>query len=169
YQVKELGATNLWVSILNLSNTGGSLLGYGFWVKYMEKNGSLKSLFVSTLGIFTVPFVYAFSRSLYTLAFFNVITGIVFSGVMLSLFNALLDMTPDLRKTTYIGYYNTAINISAIFAPMVGVALLNALNYRSAFLISAGLRVAGSLAFGYIYYLDQRSTTIKPHSHSIAS
>ena len=164
YQVKELGATNLWVSILNLSNTGGSLLGYGFWVKYMEKNGSLKSLFVSTLGIFIVPFVYAFSRSLYTLAFFNILTGMVFSGVVLSLFNALLDMTPDLRKTTYIGYYNTAINTSAIFAPMAGVALLNALNYRPAFLTSAGLRVAGSLAFGYIYYLEQHQKTTKQNA-----
>ena len=164
YQVKELGATNLWVSILNLSNTGGSLLGYGYWVKHMGKNGSLKTLFVSTLGIFIVPLVYAFSRSLYTLAFFNIVTGIVFSGVMLSLFNALLDMTPELRKTTYIGYYNTAINVSAIFAPIAGVALLNALNYRSAFLISAVLRVAGSLAFGLIYNMERRQPTIKPPS-----
>jgi len=155
YQVKELGATNLWVSILNLSNTGGSLLGYGYWVKHMEKNGSLKTLFVSTSGIFIVPFVYAFSRSLYTIAFFNILTGVIFSGVLLSLFNALLDMTPESRKTTYIGYYNTAINISAIFAPMAGVALLNAFNYRWAFLLSAALRIAGGLAFGAIYYFEQ--------------
>lgn len=161
YQVKELGATNLWVSILNLSNTGGSLLGYGFWTRHMQKNGSLKTLFVSTLGIFIVPFVYAYSRSLYTIAFFNIVTGAVFSGVMLSLFNALLDMTPELRKTTYIGYYNTAINASAIFAPMAGVALLNAFNYRTAFLVSAGLRMAGSLAFGLIWYLESRPARLK--------
>jgi MFS family permease len=156
YQVRELGATNLWVSILNLSNTGGSLVGYGFWSKYMERNGSLKTLFVSTLGIFIVPAVYAFSRSLYTIAFFNILTGAIFSGVMLSLFNSLLDMTPDERKTTYIAYYNTAITASTIFAPMAGVALLNLLNYRWAFLTTAALRLSGSLAFGLVYYLERR-------------
>jgi MFS family permease len=162
YQVKELGATNLWVSILSLSNTGGSLVGYGFWSRYMEKNGSLKTLYRSTLGIFIVPLVYAFSRSLLTIAFFNILTGVIFSGVMLSLFNALLDMTPDERKTTYIGYYNTAINGSAIFAPMAGVALLNLVGYRYAFLSAAALRLCGSLAFGIVYLLEKRSQIDKP-------
>lgn len=158
YQVRELGATNLWVSILNLSNTGGTLVGFGFWSKYMERNGSLKTLFVSTLGIFLVPVVYAFSRSLYTIAFFNLLTGAIFSGVMLSLFNSLLDMTPDERKTTYIAYYNTAITISAIFAPMAGVALLSFMNYRTAFLATGALRLAGSLAFGLVYFLERRES-----------
>lgn len=156
YQTKELGANNLWISILHLSNTGGSLLGYGFWAKYMERNGSLKTLFASTLGIFIVPVVYAFSRDLLTITFFNVITGIIFSGVMLALFNSLLDMTPEERKTTYIGYYNTAITASAIFAPMAGVAMLELWGYRPAFLIAATLRIMGSLAFGLIYLLEKR-------------
>ena len=155
YQTKELGANNLWISILHLSNTGGSLLGYGFWAKYMEKNGSLKALFASTSGIFIVPLVYAFSRDLYTIAFFNILTGAIFSGVMLSLFNALLDMTPEERKTTYIGYYNTAITASAIFAPMAGVAMLELWGYRPAFIIAAILRILGSLAFGLIYFLEK--------------
>ncbi|HSL93539.1 MAG TPA: MFS transporter [Bacillota bacterium] len=158
YQVRELGATNQWVSILNLSNTGGSLVGYGFWSKYMERNGSLKTLFVSTLGMFVVPVVYAFSRSFYTIAFFNILTGAIFSGVMLSLFNSLLDMTPDERKTTYIAYYNTAVTASAIFAPMAGVALLGLLGYRWAFLATGALRLAGSLAFGLVYYLERRES-----------
>lgn len=162
YQTKVLGANNLWISILNLSNTGGSLLGYGFWTRHMQKNGSLKTLFTSTLGIFIVPLVYAFSTSLYTIAFFNIVTGAIFSGVMLSLFNALLDMTPEERKTTYIGYYNTAINASAIFAPMAGVALLNAFGYQAAFLTSAALRLAGSLAFGLVYYLESKAAKTLP-------
>jgi MFS family permease len=154
YQTKELGANNLWISILTLSNTGGSLLGYGFWVRYSERHGSLKTLFTSTLGIFIVPLIYAYSRSLLTLTVFNILTGVIFSGVMLSLFNALLDMTPEERRTTYIGYYNTAINASAIAAPLAGVALLNLFGYRVAFLICALLRLLGSLAFGAVHWLE---------------
>ncbi|MDP3057926.1 MAG: MFS transporter, partial [bacterium] len=112
------------------------------------------------IGIFLVPVVYAFSRSLYVITFFNIITGAIFSGVMLSLFNALLDMTPELRKTTYIGYYNTFITASAIFAPICGVALLNAFGFRTAFLIAAALRVGGSLAFGWVNKLEKRDASL---------
>lgn len=167
YQTKELGANNLWISILALSNTGGSLLGYGFWVKYSQKHGSLKTLFASTLGIFIVPLVYAYSRSLVVIAFFNILTGVIFSGVMLSLFNSLLEMTPEESKTTYIGYYNTAITASAIAAPLAGVALLNVFGYRVAFLLAAALRLLGSLAFGGMHYLEckqQREAPTHPPS-----
>jgi len=156
YQTKELGANNLWISILTLGNTGGSLLGYGFWVRYSQRYGSLKTLFASTLGIFIVPLVYAYSRSLVTIALFNILTGVIFSGVMLSLFNSLLDMTPEERRTTYIGYYNTAINASAIAAPLAGVAMLNMFGYTTAFLLAAALRLLGSLAFGAVHYLESR-------------
>jgi len=155
YQIKELGANNLWISILSLSNTGGSLLGYGFWVRYSQRHGSLRTLFASTLGIFIVPLIYAYSRSLVTIAFFNILTGVIFSGVMLSLFNTLLDMTPEAKRTTYIGYYNTAINASAMVAPLAGVAMLNLFGYKTAFLVAAALRLMGSLAFGAVYYLER--------------
>lgn len=154
YQTKELGANNLWISILTLGNTGGSLLGYGFWVRYSHRHGSLRTLFTSTLGIFIVPLVYAYSRSLMTIALFNILTGVIFSGVMLSLFNTLLDMTPEERRTTYIGYYNTAINVSAIAAPLAGVAMLNLFGYKVAFLVAALLRLLGSLAFGAVHWLE---------------
>ncbi|MBT9134587.1 MAG: hypothetical protein DDT39_00593 [Firmicutes bacterium] len=155
YQIRELGANNLWISVLALSNTGGSLLGYGFWVRYSQRHGSLKTLFTSTLGIFIVPLVYAYSRSLATIAFFNILTGVIFSGVMLSLFNTLLDMTPEERKTTYIGYYNTAISASAIAAPLAGVFMLNLFGYKVAFLVAAALRLLGSLAFGVVYWIER--------------
>ncbi len=165
YQTKELGANNLWISILTLSNTGGSLLGYGFWVRYSQRFGSLKTLFTSTLGIFIVPLVYAYSRSLVTIAFFNILTGVIFSGVMLSLFNTLLDMTPEERRTTYIGYYNTAINASAIAAPLAGVAMLNLFGYKTAFLVAALLRLLGSLAFGVVHHLESAEQR-KAESHA---
>ncbi|HEY3314495.1 MAG TPA: MFS transporter [Bacillota bacterium] len=116
YQVHVLEANNTWISLLSLANTGGSLVGYGFWARYAERHGNLKTLFISTFGLFVVPVVYAFSHSLYTVTFWNLATGLVLSGVTLSLFNSLLEMTPDQRKTTYIAYYNTGITLSTVVA-----------------------------------------------------
>ncbi|MGE5561540.1 MAG: MFS transporter [Chloroflexota bacterium] len=156
YQVKVLGANNQWVSILNLMNTGGSLVGYGFWVGVMRRHGNLKALFYSTIWIFVVPAVYAFSHNLWTIAVFNMLTGAIFSGVNLALFNALLEATPERNKTSYIAYYNTAITVSAIIAPMIGVGLLNFMNYMWAFIACAVLRVLGALCFLFISNLEER-------------
>jgi len=157
YQVKELGATNTWISILSLSNTLGSILGYSFWPKILTKHGNLKTLFASGVWIFIVPTVYAFSKSLATIGVFNFLTGAIFAGVNLSLFNTLLDVTPTENKATYIAYYTTVINASAIFAPMVGVGLGDKFGFFWAFIICAALRLASSLTFLLLNYLEKQS------------
>lgn len=157
YQVKVLKANNLWVSLLSLANTGGSLVGYGFWVRQMNKYGNLKTLFMSSIWIFIVPLAYAFSKNLVTVALFNLLTGAIFSGVNLALFNALLEVSPEERKATYIAYYTTAVNASAIVAPMAGVGLLNFLDFFWAFILCAALRIVGSLTFLLVNYLEDKS------------
>jgi len=162
YQVKVLGANNLWISLLALANTGGAIVGYGYWASFADRHGHLKTLVVSTLGIFMVPLYYAFSHSLLTITALNLATGVIFAGVTLALFNALLEQTPDEHKTTYIAYYNTAITLMAVFAPMVGVALLNVFSFFWAFLLCAVGRVLGSLAFYTVLRLEERATRDTP-------
>lgn len=147
YQVKVLGANNLWISLLNLANTGGSLVGYGFWAAFADRHGHLKTLVVSTMAIFMVPVYYAVSHSLLTIMVLNLATGAVFSGVNLALFNALLERTPGERRTTYIAYYNTAITATMVFAPVAGVGLLNFAGFFWAFILCATGRIVGGLSF----------------------
>lgn len=156
YQVKVLGANNFWVSLLSLMGTGGSLIGYGFWVYVLNRHGNLKTLFYSTLLIFIVPLAYAFSHSLWVVVVFNLVTGAIFSGVNLALFNALLEVTPDVRKTSFIAYYNTCITIASIIAPIAGVSLLNIMNFQWAFITCALLRIVGSFCFLVVNRLEER-------------
>lgn len=156
YQTKVLNANNMWVSLLNLANTSGSLVGYGFWVKKMNKYGNLRTLFMSSVLIFIVPLAYALSKSLAMVAGFNMLTGAVFSGVNLALFNTLLEVTPEDNKATYIAYYTTAVNASAIFAPMIGVGLLNAFGYFWAFMICAAMRFVASFGFLALSFVEKR-------------
>lgn len=164
YQVKVLGANNTWVSLLNLTNTGGTLLGYGFWAKKSNQYGNLTTLFLASLGIFIVPVAYAVSKSLVTVAVFNLLTGAIFSGVNLALFNQLLEVTPEKNKTTYIAYYTTAVNGAAIVAPLLGVSLLSLFGFFWAFLACALLRFGGSFMFLLVRSLDRRADARKASS-----
>jgi MFS family permease len=155
YQVNVLGANNMWVSLLNLANTSGSLIGFGFWVRQMRKHGNLKTLFLSGVWIFVVPLAYALSESLATVAAFNLLTGAVFSGVNLALLNTLLEVTPEEKKATYIAYYTTAVTSATIVAPMVGVGLLNSLGFFWAFISCAVMRLLGSFVFLLVNIIEK--------------
>jgi predicted MFS family arabinose efflux permease len=156
YHVRVLHANNLWVSLLSLMNTGGALAGYGFWTRYISRHGNLRALCLATLPIFMVSVVYAFATELYSIAVANLFVGVVFSGVNLALLNTLLEMTPDEQKTSYIAYFNTAITISSIVAPLIGVGLLRFMSFRPAFLVTAGIRLSGSAAYYALYKAEKR-------------
>ncbi len=157
YQVQVLGASNTWISLLSLTSTGGSLLGFGFWAAQANRHGHLWALKTSSLGMFLVPVVYAISKDLPTLALFNLLTGTIFSGVNLSMFNCLLEVTPEEAKATYIAYYTSAVNLVSVGAPFLGVMLLGHMSFQSAFLVAAVLRMLGSLVYHYVYRLEQRA------------
>ena len=161
YQVKELGANNLWVSLLTLANSSGALFGYGLWAKVADRRGHLGSLCLASTGMFLVPLFYALLHSLVALAILNLAVGVIFSGVILGLFNALLESVPEERTTTYIAYYNTAITLTTVFAPLVGVGLLKLTGFFWAFLICAVGRVLGSYCF-YLVLWSRRREEARP-------
>ncbi len=156
YQVRVLEASNTWIGLLSLVNTGGTLLGFGFWARQAERRGHMWTLSVSSAGLWVVPVIYAYSTNLPTLAAFNLLIGAVFSGVALSLFNCLLEVTPEEHKATYIAYYTSAVNLSSVVAPMLGVALLGRLGFTRAFLLCAAFRAGASLLYRLLYLLDRR-------------
>ena len=155
YQVKELGAGNFWISLLALLNTGGNLVGYGFWVKQIEKRGNLFVVWVSALPLVVVPFTYAFSHSLIVIAILTVFIGVTLSGLTVALFNSLLDATPEMNRTSYIAYYNTAVTVTSIIAPLWGVLVFQWWGFQAAFLICFGQRILGAMAL--IWLWTQRS------------
>jgi MFS family permease len=158
YQVKELHAGNAVLGILTLLNTGGNLFGYKFWVAQIERKGNLHVQWLSALTLILVPFTYSFTGllprttwlgvdvSLYVIGTLNIFIGAALSGLILSLFNSLLEATPEKNRTSYIAYYNTTITLTAVIAPLWGVFVYELWGYQVAFLICGLQRIAGAAA-----------------------
>lgn len=156
YRVKILGANNVWISIFSLMSTAGSLIGFRFWVNFIEKHGNIKTLFFSTINIFIVPAVHAFFGNLYAIAAVELLAGTMFAGVNLALFNTLLEVIPNKSKTSYIAYYNSAITCATIISPLAGVSLLKIMNFKWAFITCALLRLLGSFGFLALSLLEEK-------------
>jgi len=122
----------------------------------IKRWGNHRALFISTLPIFVPSLIYAFSRELYTVAISNLLVGAIFAGVNITLFNSLLDVVPERHRTSYIAYFNTAVTVSSVIAPLLGVALLGLMGFQEAFLVTAGIRLIGSLAYGVLYRAEAR-------------
>jgi len=163
YQVKDLGAGNAVLGILTLLNTGGNLFGYKFWVAQIEKKGNLHVQWLSALALVAVPFTYSFTGllprvplfgvdiSLYVIGGLNVFIGATLSGLILSLFNSLLEATPEKNRTSYIAYYNTSITVTAVIAPLWGVFVYELWGYQVAFLLCGVQRILGSAALIWLW------------------
>lgn len=164
YQVKELQAGNAVLGILTLLNTGGNLFGYRFWVAQIEKKGNLHVQWLSALTLVLVPFTYSITGflprvnllgadvSLWIIGLLNIFVGMALAGLILALFNSLLEATPEKNRTSYIAYYNTTITITAVIAPLWGVFAYEMWGYQSAFLICGAQRILGVSALIWLWW-----------------
>ncbi|MEI8095078.1 MAG: MFS transporter [Spirochaetales bacterium] len=155
YQVKELHAGNFALGLLTLANTGGNLMGYKFWVGQIEKKGNLHVQWMSASALILVPLTYALTGflprisllgidlSLYIIGTLSILVGAALSGLILSMFNSLLEATPEKNRTSYIAYFNTANTITAIIAPLWGVTAYELWGWQTAFWICFGQRLVG--------------------------
>jgi MFS family permease len=163
YQVKELHAGNFALGLLTLANTGGNLLGYKFWVGQIERKGNLHVQWMSASALILVPLTYALTGflprvsflgidlSLYIIGALSILVGAALSGLILSMFNSLLEATPEKNRTSYIAYFNTANTVTAIIAPLWGVAAYELWGWQTAFWICFGQRVVGISALIFLW------------------
>ncbi len=163
HQVRNLGATESWIAIISVVNGGMAFLSYGMWRRLVEKKGNQFALIFATLGISTSPFLYAMSTSLYHLVAVNGLIGVALAGIILVLFNSLLDVVPDDGRTIYIAVYTMLINFSATIAPMVGIGLLEGAGIIIALSVAGTVRLLGTGAFA-LRYLKYRGTEADSHT-----
>ena len=76
-----------------------------------------------------------------------VVGGVASAGFGLSLFNRLLEVTPNERRPSFLAAYNVLINVAVFVAPMIGTALIDSIGIVNALLLGGLLRFAGFVAF----------------------
>lgn len=147
YTIKILGANESWLSIMTISSGISSIIASIFWAKLADKKGNSFTLAIATMGMAVTPIFYAISRSLFVLVFFVMSVGVFVAGTVLTLFNLLLEVTPNENRTVYIAVYNILINISATIAPLLGVWIKDMTSIYVALVVVAIMRMTGSIAF----------------------
>ncbi|MGE5528481.1 MAG: MFS transporter [Patescibacteria group bacterium] len=162
YQVRYLGATNLWTAIFAVTSTISSVATYGWWGRRAERSGTTRMLVLAAGGLALTPVFFALSSSLYPVALFNLAVGFFAAGANLLFFSGLLEVTPEEDRAAYIAYNNTLVNLSAFAAPLLGGLCASWLGIKAALVVTAVARLCGAAIIARFLALPARQLAQAP-------
>jgi hypothetical protein len=147
YQVINLGADELWLSIIGILSAIGMFAGFKFWNRVIIKHGNIRTAVFATLGMSINPVIMAVFPNLYWVSGVNLFLGFFTAGTVTVLLSALLEVTPQENRVVYVGTYNTFVNASLAISPIVAFLVLRAVGIIPALVVVCVCRLIGALAF----------------------
>ena len=151
YNVRIAEATILWISIFSVANQLVQIFTFPLWKKWAEQKSNTLMLVWAALGMALVPFLTVLSTNLYYLTIVNALSGFFISGVVLLLFNLLLEQSPSETRTYCITTYNVLLSFVAFIAPQIGILLLEGLGIQKSMELNSILRIGSAFVFLLMY------------------
>lgn len=151
YHVRVVGATIFWISMFSVGNMLMQILTFPLWKKWAERKSNVLVFVWAAVGMATTPFLTVLSTNLYYLTLVQTMSGFFLSGVVLLLFNLLLEQSPEESRTYCITTYNVLLAVVAFLAPQIGIWLLDVLGVETAMYINSGLRLLSAALFFFVY------------------
>ena len=159
YNVRIAEATILWISIFSVANQLVQIFTFPLWKKWAEQKSNTLMLVWAALGMALVPFLTVLSTNLYYLTIVNGISGFFVSGVVLLLFNLLLEQSPTETRTYCITTYNVLLSFVAFLAPQIGILLLEGLGIQKSMELNSIMRIGSAFIFLLMYFKTKQSRT----------
>lgn len=112
-------------------NTGTAVflqvLTLNYWGRINDVFGSRALLIVCGSMVPTLPLFWLLSTNFWYLLFIQVLAGIAWGGFSLSSGNALYDLIPQAKRSTYQALHNVSLAVGVFLGSMVGVGLIKLL------------------------------------------
>ncbi|PSR37736.1 MAG: hypothetical protein C7B44_02150 [Sulfobacillus thermosulfidooxidans] len=147
YQIGQAHATALWLGLFTVAALISQAISFPSWRALARRQGGMRALGISALGLASVPWLTVLSRNLWILTGVNFESGLFLSGVNLLLFTELLAHIPPAYRTQYIVMYNVALGAVAFIAPEFGIVALHQWHMHGAMVLSSIWRACGAITF----------------------
>ena len=147
YQIKYLGADEMWLTILAVTSQLAMVASFTFWQRQISKRGLKTIVAISTFGMALTPIIFMLSPNLYILNVVGIVTGFFTSGCITSILCSTIDASPDKDRMVYMNVHATLTNITLFISPLVGNLFLGLLGIKTALLLTSLFRFIGSFAF----------------------
>lgn len=147
YWVRSLHASDSFIGLILTVQSITTMLVYPLLPRLAHRIGNRGLVTVSALLVSLYPLATAFTFTLEPLLLIAMIGGA--GGAMFGLgsFNLLLEVTPQVRRPSFIATFNAASFTAGFIAPFVSTTLLNVIDINQDLLLGAALRLLGALSF----------------------
>ena len=125
YMLRELHFDYTTFTIVTLTEALATILTLSLWGKYVDKNGDLKVLWISSLGMCMVPILWALSTNLYYLIAVQVFRGVIGAGFSIATTNFLFDAVTPQRRSLCSAYSAILSGMGIFFGAILGGVLLS--------------------------------------------
>ncbi|MEH7492110.1 MFS transporter [Neobacillus niacini] len=158
YHVRIAEATILWISIFSVACQLVQIFTFPLWKKWAEARSNTLTLVWAALGMALVPFLTVLSTNLFYLTCVQALSGFFISGVVLLLFNLLLEQSPEETRTYCITSYNILLSFVAFLAPQIGIMLLEGLGIQKSMELNSFMRIGSAFVFLLMYSRTRKFT-----------
>lgn len=147
YQIKNLGATEMWLTIINALSSLFMVISFSLWNKFIKKKDYKLAITLATFGMSLTPILYSLSKNLFVMTLMQPITGFFNAGTTVAVLGSLLQSSSDKYRTMSVAIHATLTSITLAVAPLIGTFFVTKTTIIGALIITAVLRMLGSLAF----------------------
>ncbi len=157
YYVRQVHASDAWISVFATAQSAILILGYFYWSRQSRRRGNHTVIFWTTLGLALHPLLVAFTGQVWLIAILAGMAGVFQAGNDLVFFDELMRTFPPEYSATFVSLALGLQYMSSIFAPLLGSYLAGTIGLGGALIVSAGIRMAGFSLFA----LDRKNTPIR--------
>jgi len=147
YFVRQLRASDAWISIISTTATAIMVVGYFFWVGQSRKHGTRSVLLWATFGLAFYPLLVALTPRVEIVVILAGFGGIFQAGVDLVFFDELMRTIPVEYSASFVSFAQSLLYLSAVVSPLVGTFLADTIGISGGLMVAAGLRFTGFLLF----------------------
>lgn len=122
YMLKSLNMSYSYFTLASAVSTLARILAQHRVGVLSDKFGDKQIALISIFGTAFVPFIFLFvtPNTLWLLIIAQIVSGVVWAGADLTIFNLLLDLTKPEKRATQVATYATITAIPNIIAPILG-------------------------------------------------
>jgi hypothetical protein len=147
YYVRDVGASDAWISWFAIAEKLALLVGYIFWAKQRTLRSGRFILLSTTLGMSLYPIFVASSQRVDILVLLSAFAGLFSAGSKLVLFDELMNTVPPEHSATFIGISMTLQNMLSVVGPLFNTKLADYIGLSWALVVGASVRLLGFMLF----------------------
>lgn len=156
YQIKNLGASEMWLTIINVLSSLFMVISFTLWNRLIKKYDYKLVTTFATFGMGLTPILYAMSKNLVVLTFMQPVTGFFTAGTTVAILGSLLQSSSDKYRTMSVAIHATLTSITLAVAPLIGTLVEGRTSIVGALVVTSLLRLLGSGVFLHRFLADRK-------------